>query len=176
MTNKRFKFVIPVIALVLGMALLASCASKQYMVLDEPLKPDSRTAVVYFYDLGSTKAEIWDGEKPIGIFEGLPMTSAGCLQWKASPGSHTFLARRTNNAHLKMNLQANRTYLVEVVNIPAPYGTYVALKQIDEEREETILKRYRITDITFSDEWRQDFASQNNGKKLSEVKAYLAGL
>ena len=176
MTNKRLKMLIPAFALVLGMTVLASCASKKYTVLNESLTPDNRSAVVYFYDLSSTKAEIWDGERPVGIFEGVPMTAAGCLQWRTTPGAHTFVARRTNNAHLKMNLQANRTYIIEVAKIPSPVGTIVALREIDKEREETIKRRYRLENITFSDEWRQEFAAQNNGKKLNEVKAYLAGI
>ena len=177
MTNKRFNLIVPVLMLVLVMAALGACASsRQYTVLNEPLAPDNRSAVVYFYDLSSTEAEIWDGEKPVGAFAGLPMSKAGCLQWQTTPGAHTFVARRTNNAHLKMNLQANRTYYIEVARIPSPIGTIVTLREIDKEREEAIKRRYRLENITFSDEWRQDFASQNNGKRLTDVRAYLASI
>ena len=179
MTNKSFKLVMPVLALVFVITVFGGCASsgKSYVVLDSHLVPDNRSAVVYIYDIGSSNAEIWDGETAVGTFEGVPSSRAGCIQWRTTPGARTFIARRTNNANLKLNLQVNRTYNLEVVYIPSPgRSRFVALREIDQERVDSLRRRYRFEDITYSDEWRQNFANENNGRRLNAVREYLAGL
>ena len=177
MANKRFRLVMPALALVFGMALFCACASSAYTVVEDPIRPDNRSAVVYFYDFTSTKAEVWDGEKPVGTFDGTPMTSAGCMPWKTTPGSHTFVARASNNANIKMSLQANRIYYVEVRSIPSPpFTTFVAMRELTAEQENTYRNRYRILEMSYSDEWRQDFLAYQNFKRLKDVQTYLASI
>ena len=96
---------------------------------------------------------------------------------RARPGAHTFVAVSSNKSHIRVNLQANRTYLFEIVKLPSPpFTTFLSLREIDQEREDRILNRYRIEDFSFSDEWRQNFANENNGRRQNAVRAYLAGL
>ena len=177
MANKRFRPALAIstlLMMVLGMAFLGACASAKYTVMQEPPKPDNRSAVVYIYGSSSTKAEVWDGEKPVGTFDGGPWSAIGCMPWRATPGSHTFVAKSSNTVHTTMNLQANRSYYIEVHTVPSPpFTTLIIMRELNQDQETAFRKRYKIKNMSFSDEWRKDFLAYQNGKRLKEVQAYL---
>ena len=173
MVNKRFRTGLTSLALVLGMTVLGSCSSAKYIILEEQLKPDAKTAVVIFLGSSSTNAQLWDGEKPVGTFKDTPSSSMNCIFWKAAPGSHTFVARATNTVHEKMSLQANRTYYIRVHEIPAPFVTPIAMNTVTKQQYDEFRERWRIRDMEYDDEWRKEFLAEDNGKWLKEIKEYL---
>jgi len=152
---------------------LTGCASPRYKLLDEPLKPDSRNALVIFLGSSSTKAQIWDGEKPVGTFNGTPSTSMNCIFWKATPGAHTFVGRATNYVHIRMSLQANRTYYIRIHEIPAPYVTPIAMNEVTQQQYDEFIGRWRIRNMEYDDNWRQEFLAEDNGKWLKDIREYL---
>jgi len=175
MENKRFMLGMTVLALVLGITVLGACVSASpYILLEEPMKPDSKSAVVVFMSTSSSKAQVWDGEKPVGTFKGSPYASMNCLFWKATPGAHTFVGRSTNFAHIKMNLQANKTYYIQIHEIPAPYATPIAISEETQKDYEEFTAPWRtVKFIEYDDKWREDFLAEDNGKWLKEMKEYL---
>jgi len=173
MLNKRFMSGMTALVFVLGITVLGACASSPYIVLDEPIKPDSRNAVVIFLGSSSTKAQVWDGEKPVGTFKGTPSSSMNCIFWKVSPGSHTFVGRATNFVHVRMNLQANRTYYIRVHEIPAPYVTPIAMNEVTKQQYDEFIERWRIRNIEYDNEWREELLAEDNGKWLKEIREYL---
>ena len=159
----------------LGMTVLGACASsKAYMVLDEEIKPDSRSAVVIFLGSSSTKAQVWDGEKPVGTFRDTPSSSMNCMFWRTTPGAHTFVGRSSNYVHTKMNLQANRTYYIRIHEIPAPYATPITMNEVTKAQYDEFRERWRIRDIEYDDGWREKFLAENNGKWQKDIREYLA--
>ena len=175
MADKRFKWGMTALALALGMTFLGACASSSaYTVLDEQPKPDGRSAIVVFLGSNSTKAQVWDGEKPVGTFRGTPGSSMNCIHWRATPGAHTFVGRSTNFVHVKMNVQANRTYYIRVHEIPAPYATPIAMNEVSKQQYDEFRERWRIKDLEFDDEWRRNFLDENDGKWQKDVREYLA--
>ena len=181
MVDNRFRLKMTVLVpltlftLVLGMTALSSCASSSsYILLEEEIKPDNRSAVVVFLGSNSTKAQIWDGEKPVGTFRDTPGTSMNCIHWRTTPGSHTFVGRSTNFVHVRMNLQANRAYYVRIHEIPAPYATPIAMNEVSREQYDEFRERWRIRDLEYDDEWRKDFLAENDGKWLKDIREYLA--
>jgi len=177
MVNKRFMLKMTV--LVLGIALLGACASAPpFIVLKEPIKPDSKSAVVIFLQSGSTEAQVWDGEKPVGTFKNMSASSRYCMYWKTTPGAHIFVAKSVNTVHKRMNLQANRTYYIRVYDIPSPipYTTMVAINEITKQDYEEFMdksKFLKTTNIEFDNKWREEFLAEDKGKWLKEIKDYL---
>ncbi|MDR0496008.1 MAG: hypothetical protein LBH42_00170 [Treponema sp.] len=159
--------------LAMGMIVLSGCASSKYMVLNEQMKPDARTAVVIFLGSSSTKAQIWDGERPVGTLKGTPSSSMNCIHWRATPGAHTFVARSTNFVHVRMILLPNRIYYVRIHAIPAPYANPIAMNEVSKQQYDEFRERWRIRDIAYDDQWRKDFLAEQNGKWLKDVREYL---
>jgi len=173
MVNKRFMLGMSALTLVLGMMVLGACASSPYIVLQEPIKPDSKNAVVIFLGSSSTKAQVWDGEKPVGTFKGTPSTSMNCIFWKTAPGSHIFVGRSTNFVHQRMNLQANKTYYIRIHEIPAPYSTPITMNEVTKQQYDEFIERWNIRNIEYDNNWRQDFLAENDGKWLRDIREYL---
>jgi hypothetical protein len=135
----------------------------------EPVLPDSKTAVVYFFGYKSDKASVWDGTTPIGDFsEG---KTRGNIAWKTTPGEHYFFANTFNWAVIKANLRANRTYYVNLQWIPNPVPfakNFVAFQVLDDEEGEEMFQKSQT--VFFDDEWRANYAQ---GELLEEVKQQL---
>jgi hypothetical protein len=156
----------------------ASCSSAPpFITLDEPIKPDSKSAVVIFLQFGSTDAQIWDGEKPVGTFKNMPASSRYCMYWKTTPGAHNFVARSSNFVNKKMNLQANRTYYIRIHDLPSPpYTTLIAMEELSKKDYDDFMSKsnfLKTTNIEFDNKWRADFLAENDGKWLKELKEYL---
>ncbi|MDR2951711.1 MAG: hypothetical protein LBU82_00555 [Treponema sp.] len=153
---------------VVGMAVMGACSSTPP---PEPVLPDEQSAVVYF--LGGQGGSVWDGETPIGEFDtskfGVVMQN---MPWKTTPGEHFFIVNRFNWVTMRANLQANKTYYVQIVNVPNPVPfarDMVALRVLDPKDGPEFLKTWNETAV-FTDEWRSKFAQ---GKLLQEVKENL---
>ncbi|MDR2952542.1 MAG: hypothetical protein LBU82_04785 [Treponema sp.] len=128
--------------------------------------PDEQSAVVYF--IGFKSGSVWDGETPIGEFEGNNILS---MPWKTTPGEHYFLANTFNWITMRANLQANKTYYVKLERWPNPVPfsqNLVSLKVMEPEDAAEWIKYSR--NASFTDEWRAEFAQ---GKLLQEVKENL---
>ena len=173
MVNKRFMLGMTVMAVVLGITVLGACASSPYIVLEEPLKPDSRSALVIFLGTSSTKAQIWDGEKPVGTFKGTPSTSMNCIFWKATPGAHIFVGRSTNFVHKRMNLQANKTYYIRIYTIPAPYVTPIAMNELTKQEFDAYVAIRTTKYMEYDNKWREGFLAEDGGKWLKDIREYL---
>ena len=174
------KNVLKVFGLVALVAVIGvSCSSAPpFIVLDEPIQPDNRSAVVIFLQSSSTEAQIWDGEKPVGTFEGMKGSSRYCLFWKTTPGAHTFVARSSNFVHEKMNLQAGRTYYIRIQKvIPSPpYTTLIRTEQLTKQDYDEFMDKssyLKTTKIEIDNNWREDFLAENNGKRLNDIREYL---
>ncbi|MDR2952388.1 MAG: hypothetical protein LBU82_04015 [Treponema sp.] len=155
----------------LGMAVLGACVSTP----SEPVLPDSKTAVVYFFGYRSDEATVWDSLTPIGDFSEGPRI--GNIAYKTTPGEHYFLANTFNWATLRANLKANKTYYVRLAWIPnpVPYAkNFVAFDVLNQEDGESWFNKSRTGE--FSNEWRADFAKDNKDlveeakKELNEAK------
>ncbi|MDR0447325.1 MAG: hypothetical protein LBH07_01510 [Treponema sp.] len=155
---------------ILGLAAVSAYAAA-YTKLKELPGPDARNAMVYFHGWKSSKAQLWDGEFPIGTYRS--GTTGACIPYLARPGAHTFVARSTNYAHIKMNLQANRIYYVRIEHVSIAVPTVVKIYQITKDEEESYRKRWNIKDISFTDEWREKFLAYKDGKWLKEMKEAL---
>jgi len=174
MVNERFMLGMTALAVVLGITVLGSCASSPYIVLEEPLKPDSKSALVIFLGTSSTKAQLWDGEKPVGTFKGTPSTSMNCIFWKATPGAHIFVGRSSNFVHQRMNLQANRTYYIRIHVVPAPYTTPITMKEATKQDYDDFIAPWRkVRNLEFDDKWRKEFLAENDGQWLKDIREYL---
>jgi len=177
MVKKRLMLVMTV---VLGIAFLGACASARFSTLDEPLKPDSKSAVVIFVARSFVKSQVWDGEKPIGTFEGTPVSTLNCLFWKTTPGAHTFVARATNFVNVKMNLQANKTYYIQILDLPSPVPltTLIIMNEVTKQKYDEIVDQWKklgnkLTLMEYDSKWREDFLAEDKGKWLKDVKEYL---
>ena len=99
-----------IVSLVAGILLLAGCASS-VMIKAAPLAADGDFAVVNFIRPslfgGAIKFGVWDGETVIGV-----LTPQTCIQYKASPGEHTFLIRAENWGSIAATVEAGKTYTV----------------------------------------------------------------
>jgi len=161
----------------LGITLLGACASAPpFIVLKEPIKPDGKSALVVFLQSGSTEAQIWDGEKPVGTFKNMPSSSRYCMYWKTTPGARIFVARSTNTIHKRMNLQAGRTYYIRIYVIPAPYTTPITMEELSMQDYDEFMNKSKFlktTNIEFDNKWRTEFLAENNGKWLKEIREYL---
>ena len=173
---KNFIKVFALVALVAAIGVSCSSAPP-FTTLQEPIKPDSKSAVVIFLQSSSTEAQVWDGEKPVGTFNGLKASSRYCMFWKTTPGAHTFVARSSNFVNTRMNLQAGRTYYIRVHKIPSPpYTTLIAMEEYSKQDYDDFMSKSKFlktTDIEFDNEWRKEFLAENNGKNLNELKEYL---
>ena len=171
MVNKRR--IKGIAALAAGIMVLAACASSSTL-LDEPLMPDARTAVVVFMSDKTSKAQVWDGEKPVGSFKETPGAAQNCIFWRTAPGAHTFVARSTNFVNKRMTLAANRTYYIRIRTIPAPYTTPIAINEATKKDYDDFIAPWRtVKFLTFDDEWRKNFVTVNDGKWLNDVREYL---
>jgi hypothetical protein len=166
MTKKNFRLGMSVTAFLLGMAVLGSCATTP----SEPVLPDSKTAVVYFFGYTSDKASVWDGTTPIGDFSQGKTTRAN-IAWKTTPGEHYFLAQGFNWASIRANLKANTTYYVNLQWIPNPVPfakRFVAFQVLDQKEGEELFNKSQTIPVT--DEWRTKYAQ---GDRLEEAKKEL---
>jgi len=166
MKKSNFWLGIQAIALVFGMTILGACASAPAV---DPILPDEKSAVVYFYGYRSDGASVWDGETPIGDFGEGPVV--GYLAWKTTPGEHYFLSNTFNWNVMKASLKANNTYYVKLESIPNPIPfakNMVVMRPLEAEDGEAWFKKSRTK--TFTDEWRAKFAQ---GKILEEAKEQL---
>jgi len=170
MVNKRLCLGILAMALVLGTAVLGACRSspKPYSVIEQAM-PDAQSALVYFSGFSATRAVIWDGETPIGDFGEGP--SIAHIPWKTTPGEHYFLANATNWIVMKANLKPNTRYFVQVTPIPSGFGSFVAMRVLEQDAGEGFLKQGKI--ISFDDEWRAEIVQDKRGKRLQETKEQL---
>jgi len=173
MANRLFMSGMMALAVVLGITVLGACGSSPYILSDEPVKPDSKSAVVIFLGDSSSKAQVWDREKPIGTFKGTPSTSVNCIFWKTTPGSHIFVGRATNFVHERMNLQANRTYYIRIRTIPAPYVTPIAMSQLTKQEFEDYTSIRKTRYMEYDDNWREEFLAEDKGKYLDDIREYL---
>jgi len=178
MFNKKNFIKLGMMALTLGLMVLGACSSSPpYIVLEEPMKPDSRSAVVIFMQFNSTNAQIWDGERPVGTFDGLSASSRYCLFWKTAPGAHIFVGRSSNFVHKRINLQAGRTYYIRVHTVPSPpYTTLIVMEEQSKQDYDDFMAKsniFRTTNIQFDDEWRKAFLAENDGKRLKDIREYL---
>jgi len=175
MVNK--KFFLGMTVLILGIMVSGACSSSPpYIVLEEPIKPDSKSVVVIFLQSSSTEAQVWDGEKPVGTFKGMSSRSRYCMYWKTTPGAHTFVARSTNIVHKKMNLQAGKTYPIRIHVIPAPFTTPIVMEELSKQDYDEFMDKssfLKTTNIEFDDKWREEFLAEDNGKWLNEIREYL---
>ena len=178
MKNKRFMLVMTV--LVLGITILGACASARYVTLSEPMKPDSKSAVIIFFGRSFVKAQVWDGEKPVGTFEGTPMSTYNCIFWRVTPGAHTFVGRATNYVNTKINIQANKMYYIRLRDLPSPipYTTLIAMyeapkKEYDEVIEQWMKLGNKLTLMEYDNKWREDFLAEDKGKWLKDIRDYL---
>jgi len=158
-----------------------SCSSSAHFItLEGPIKPDSKSAVVVFFGRSLTKAQIWDGEKPVGTFEGTPLSTMNLIFWKTTPGAHTFVARSSNFVNKKMNLQADRTYYIRIdkMLVSPPFTTIVFVeeltrKEYDEAIDKWLKLKNKLTLMEFDNKWRSEFLAENNGKNLKDIREYL---
>ena len=167
------------LVLVLGIAVLAACGSTGHTVVEEPLQPDARSAVVIFMQYEKTDAQVWDGETPIGTFKGLSRSSRYVMSWKTTPGAHIFVVRTTNFAHKRMTLQAGRTYYFRVYGVAAgPLNTltFIAIAEENKKYYDEFMAKSNVlktTHIQFDDDWRKDFVTANDGKWLNDIREYI---
>ena len=109
-SNERFSA-----AWILSLCLVCvtGCASYPAMTKTGPLEYGPDYAVVNFIRpsiLGSAIAfGIWDRARPVGV-----ITPECCIQYKADPGEHVFLARSENWSAVKANLASGKTYTILV--------------------------------------------------------------
>jgi len=157
-----------------------SCASSaRFVTLEEPKKPDSKSPVVIFFGRSFSKAQVWDGEKPVGTFEGTPLSTINCIFWKPTPGAHTFVAKSSNFVSKKMSLQANKTYYFHIYDIPSPpYTTLIVMEEVSKKEYDEIIDKWmklknKLTLMEFDSDWQKEFVTANNGKNLNELKEYL---
>jgi len=148
-----------------------SCYSSPYILAEAPEKPDGKNAVVIFVSDKYSKAQVWDGEKPIGTFDGTPGASVNCIFRKVTAGTHTLVARSTNIVHQKMNLQANKTYYIRIYTIPAPYVTPIAMADMTKQEFDDYTKIRTTKYMEFDDEWQKEILKDEKG--LKEIKDYL---
>jgi hypothetical protein len=154
-----------ILAFVLGMAVLGTCGSSPRQV-SEPVLPDENSAVVYFF--GYRSGSVWDGETPIGEFEGLSFLN---MPWKTTPGEHYFSANTFNWITMRTNLQANTTYYVQLVRLPNPVPfsqDMIAFRVLEQDAGEKTVKQSDT--VTFDVEWREKFVK---GKVFQELKEQL---
>jgi len=171
MFNKKNFIKLGMMALTLGLMVLGACSSSPpYIVLEEPMKPDSRSAVVIFMQFNSTNAQIWDGERPVGTFDGLSASSRYCLFWKTAPGAHIFVGRSSNFVHKRMNLQANRTYYIRIHVVPAPYSTPITMNEATKQDYDDFIAPWRkVRNLEFDNKWREEFLAEDNGIWLKDI-------
>jgi len=175
---KTIKILLRVIAIMAAIGFsFAACASQPpYILLEEPVKPDSKSAVVIFLQNSSTNAQIWDREKPVGTFKDVSSSSRYCLFWKTTPGAHIFVASSTNTVHKRINLQANKTYYIRIHVIPAPYTTPIIMEELTKQDYDEFMGKsnfLKTSLIEFDDKWREDFLAEDSGKNLKEIREYL---
>jgi hypothetical protein len=154
-----------------GMTVMSACSSTPSASMSaEPVFPDEQSAVVYF--LGEGGGSVWDGETPIGEFNSSRYASQN-MPWKTTPGEHFFIVNRFNWITMRANLQANKTYYVQLMNIsnPIPFAKdMVALRVLEPTVEGPELLKVWNDSVAFSDEWRTKFAQ---GDMLQEVREHL---
>jgi hypothetical protein len=156
-----------------------SCASSRFVTLEEPIKPDGKSAVVIFFGRSFSKADVWDGEKPVGTFEGTPISTINCIFWKTTPGAHTLVAKSSNFVNKKINLQANRTYYFHVYDIPSPpYTILIVMQELTKKEYDEVIDKWfklknKLTLMEYDEEWRKAFLAADKGKKLNEIREYL---
>jgi len=181
MLNKQFMSGMKTLVLVLGITALSACASSgRFVTLEEPLKADGKNAVIIFFGRSFTKAQVWDGEKPIGTFDGTPISTMNCLFWKTTLGAHTFVGRSTNYVHKKMTLQANKTYYIQVIDLPSPvpFTNLIAIKEVTKQEYDEAMDQWKklgnkLLLMEYDNKWREEFLAEDNGKWLKDIKDYL---
>jgi len=169
MANKKVGWGMLAIALVFGMMVLGA-RNKEPPAFEaiQPITPDDQSAVVYFSGLRDI-GELWDGETPIGTFrEKVPTVTS--IAWKTTPGEHFFIARASNWATIRADLEPNKRYVVHVRSLPSPLRKVklVTFTILTPEDGEKWLKQTKL--ISFFDAWRTNFAQ---GKRLEEIQEHL---
>lgn len=152
--------------LVFGLAILGACSSvpKGASAIEPPV-PDESSAVVYFRT--TVDSAVWDGTTPVGEFSGIMPLN---LVWKTTPGTHYFMANASNWIKMRAELEANKSYYVQVYEVPQPLNivTFVAMSVMEPDAGEA--NRDSLKNIVFSDEWRAEYAQ---GKRLEEAQENL---
>jgi hypothetical protein len=101
----------------LFLSLLSGCTSPVMRPTDEVLKPNNHFAIINFIrPSGGAPAvmfEMWDKENFVGV-----LTTNSYIQYRASPGEHTFLAFAENYSVIKANLLPGKTYYVKAFVVP----------------------------------------------------------
>ena len=159
------------IAFAFAIVVLSGCSSPM-MKPAEAVKPSQDYAVINFMRPstiawlvgGGIQFSVWDKDEFIGFLE-----ADKCIQYKAAPGEHIFLALAFNSAAIKADVQSGKTYYVLASSRLTPMGVSdVALevlkpndKRIDEMMQS--LKLSTLNKEQWDAEWKKsmgDPASQ----------------
>ena len=156
------------IALAFVAVVLGACSSgpKAYEAI-EPIIPDDQSAVVYFIGTKDSGV-IWDGETPIGNFDGIFMAN---IAWKTTPGEHYFMVNTFNWVVTRADLEPNKRYFLKIETIPNPIPfakDLIAVRILKPEDGEAWLKQVKT--LSFTDAWRTGYAQ---GKALQEAREHL---
>jgi len=164
----------------LGIIGFSCSSSASFIALDKPVRPDSKSAVVIFFGRSFTKAQVWDGEKPVGTFDGTPLSTMNHIFWKTTPGAHTFVARSSNYVNKRMNLQADKTYYIQIdkMVVSPPFTTLIFVEELTQKGYDEVIEKWKkaknkLTLMEFDNKWRTAFLAENNGKNLKDIREYL---
>ena len=159
-----------VMILAFGIAVLGACKSapKAYAVIEEPLTPDANSAVIYFFGTRSS-GNIWDGETPIGSFSEGPLVAG--IAYKTTPGEHYFMANASNWVVMRADLEPNKRYYLRISPLPSPpFTQLIAMVRLNKEEGDAWMQQVKHQPISFTDEWRAEFAQ---GKRLQGAQENL---
>jgi hypothetical protein len=158
------KIGIPVLhamALALAITVLSGCsspmmrpagainASQDYAVINF-----MRPSTIAWMVGGGIKFNLWDRDEFIGFLE-----AGKCVQYKAAPGDHIFLALAFNSAAVKANIQSGKTYYVLASPRLTPMGVSdVALEVLkpNDKRIDEMLQSLKLSTLN-KERWDADW-------------------
>jgi hypothetical protein len=158
------------LALVFTMAVMGGCASgpKTFETVEELPAPDARSAVVYFQGVKGLGA-VWDGDKPVANYNEKSMPHTPIVPYKTTPGEHYFIAHANNWVVLRARLEANKEYFVRIKVMPSPpFTTFVTIVPAFWDEGDKFLDSGFTKIITFTDEWKAEFATEERLKEVRE--------
>ena len=169
MKKNILKWGMPVLVLAFAVSVIGARSKVPAFEVIEPIMPDENSAVVYFIGW-KNMGDVWDGEKPIGTFNGkTPLYPI--IAYKTTPGSHYFLANASNWLAMRADLEPNKRYFVRILPAPIspPFTQFIIMHIWGTDDGEAYVnkttKQRKI--LSYTDAWRAEFAQ---GKRLKEAQ------